>query len=124
RPRVRPIAAAASASVGAQAQTVTLSADALFGSDGASLAELLPEGRRQVGLLAREIRRKFPRTASIVVTGHTDHTDHFGTGAAGDALSQARADAVRDLLVQQGIDAAAVRASGAGDGQPVVECPG
>lgn len=121
RPAVRPIAATSLAPAQAGPQKITLSADALFHADGASQADLRPEGRGQVELLAREILRQFPRIASIVVTGHTDH---FDTGAAGDALSRGRADTVRDLLVQQGIDAAAVHASGAGTGQPVVECPG
>ncbi len=54
---------------------------------------------------------------AITVEGHTD-TD--GDAAANLTLSQLRADAVREALVERGLDAAAVTAEGFGEQQPVV----
>jgi outer membrane protein OmpA-like peptidoglycan-associated protein len=39
-------------------------------------------------------------------------------------LSQARADTIRDYLIQKGVDGRLVRAYGAGKAKPVVQCPG
>ncbi len=99
----------------------TLQADGLFRFDGSSVADLLPQGRSEIEALARRIQSGFKSVASVTVTGHTDR---LGTDAYNDTLSVARASAVRDLLVQQGIDAAVVRAHGMGKRQPVTECPG
>lgn len=57
----------------------------------------------------------------VVVTGHTDR---LGAAAYNDALSLARAQTVRQLLVQNGVDAARVRAEGKGERQPVAHCTG
>ncbi|MFI5245276.1 MAG: OmpA family protein, partial [Gemmatimonadales bacterium] len=48
------------------------------------------------------------------------HTDSDGAAAANLALSQARADAVRKLLVDQGIDAARLKSVGFGASRPMV----
>jgi outer membrane protein OmpA-like peptidoglycan-associated protein len=47
------------------------------------------------------------------------HTDNLGKPEKNQTLSQARAEAVRDYLVQKGIDAARIDATGFGDTQPV-----
>lgn len=54
----------------------------------------------------------------------TGHTDRLGTESANEALSVARANTVRELLAQQGIDRNAIRTAGMGARQPVVQCPG
>ncbi|WP_038201920.1 OmpA family protein [Xenophilus azovorans] len=103
-------------------QKVSLSADGLFRFDGAGPADLLPEGRERISQLAADIRANFKVLHYITVTGHTDR---LGTDTYNQALSQARADTVRDLLVQGGIDRAKVRAVGMGKRQPVVsDCAG
>jgi outer membrane protein OmpA-like peptidoglycan-associated protein len=70
-------------------------------------------------------REKLARIAGIVaqhpglrlqVEGHTDST---GTDETNQVLSERRADAVRDFLVQQGIDASTITAMGMGKSQPV-----
>lgn len=100
---------------------VTLEADGLFRFDGGQASDLLPEGRRKIEALANEIKRDFKSLKQVKVTGHTDR---IGTSAYNDALSLTRANTVKELLVQQGIDARAIRTEGAGERNPVVNCPG
>lgn len=72
--------------------------------------------------MASEIRTNFKVLHYITVTGHTDR---LGTDAYNQTLSQARADTVRGLLVEDGLDRAKVRAVGMGKRQPVVtDCEG
>jgi OOP family OmpA-OmpF porin len=80
-----------------------------------SSAVLTDEGIAVVDQLAT-LALRFDGVA-ITVEGHTD-TD--GDATANLTLSQARADAVRDALVERGLDAAAVTAEGFGEQQPVV----
>lgn len=103
-------------------QKVTLSTDGLFRFDGAKPNDLLPEGQERVARLAVDIQANFKALHYVTVTGHTDR---LGTDAYNQALSQARANTVRELLVQAGIDRAKVRASGMGKRQPVaIDCEG
>ncbi|RSZ42291.1 MULTISPECIES: OmpA family protein [unclassified Variovorax] len=103
-------------------QKVTMNADGLFRFDGASLTDLLPEGRARVERLAAELRNNFRSLHYVVVTGHTDR---LGGDAYNEALSLERANTVRDLLVQQGIERKLIRTAGMGKRQPVVgDCVG
>ena len=100
---------------------VTLAADGLFRFDRSALADLLPEGRSRVEALAAELQRSDKKLKGIVVTGHTDR---LGTASYNDALSLARANTVRDLLIRKGIDGRLVRTAGEGERRPVVSCDG
>ena len=103
-------------------QKVTLNADGLFRFDGASLTDLQPAGRTRLEHLAFELRNNFRSLHYIVVTGHTDR---LGGDAYNEALSLERANTVRDLLVQQGLDRKLIRTAGMGKRQPVVsDCEG
>ncbi|SCX74385.1 OmpA family protein [Variovorax sp. EL159] len=103
-------------------QKVTLNADGLFRFDGASLADLLPDGRVRLERLAAELRNNFRALHYVLVTGHTDR---LGGDAYNEALSLERANTVRELLVQQGIDRKLIRTAGMGKRQPVVsDCEG
>ncbi len=119
RPVVKPLAAMPPTT--AMPHKIALNADGLFGPYQASHAHVLPGGLRQVELLAREIRRSFRSLLAISVVGHTDR---LRPDARNDAFSLAQANTVRDLLVSQGIDANVVRTAGAGEKQPLVDCPG
>jgi OOP family OmpA-OmpF porin len=59
------------------------------------------------------------RCGNVVVEAG-GHTDNIGSAAANLRLSKARAAAVVDYLVEQGIPQAQLRAEGYGDAQPVV----
>ena len=49
----------------------------------------------------------------------TGHTDAIGTARANREIALARADAVRALLAENGVDAARVRIATAGAAQPI-----
>ncbi|MDM0055384.1 OmpA family protein [Variovorax fucosicus] len=105
----------------APARKVTLGADGLFRFDGGAVSDLLPEGRAKVERLAVEIQRNAKQLQGIVVTGHTDR---LGSESYNAALSLARANSVRELLAQNGIDRGLVRTQGMGERQPVAQCQG
>lgn len=78
-------------------------------------AVLTPDGVSVVDQLAT-LALRFTGVA-ITVEGHTD-TD--GDAAGNLTLSQLRAEAVREALVERGLDAAAITAEGFGEQQPVL----
>jgi OOP family OmpA-OmpF porin len=100
---------------------LTLGADGLFKFAKSGFNDLLPEGRGRLEALATQLRRDGVVLSSIIITGHTDR---IGSDASNVALSQARANTVRDYLVGKGIDSKLVRAYGAGETQPVQQCAG
>ncbi|MDQ0083855.1 outer membrane protein OmpA-like peptidoglycan-associated protein [Variovorax boronicumulans] len=112
----RPAAAAQPAVAPAK---TTLGADGLFRFDGRSLAELLPEGRRQLDALASDIKGGVKSVDTIRVTGHTDR---LGSSTYNQALSLARANTVRDYLVQAGVPAQNMQVQGKGESEPKVQC--
>jgi outer membrane protein OmpA-like peptidoglycan-associated protein/uncharacterized protein YidB (DUF937 family) len=65
---------------------------------------------------AAEVIKIAPSGLTIEVAGHTDNT---GDPAANLVLSQQRADAVRNYLVQQGVAQTALTAKGYGDTKPI-----
>jgi outer membrane protein OmpA-like peptidoglycan-associated protein/uncharacterized protein YidB (DUF937 family) len=65
---------------------------------------------------AAVVIRSAPSGTVIEVGGHTDNT---GDSAANLQLSQQRADAVRDYLVRQSVDASALTSKGYGDTRPI-----
>ncbi len=96
----------------------TLSADALFAFNRSDLQDLNGEGKRQLDELADQLKglRQFN---GITVTGHTDR---LGGDAYNQALSQQRAETVRQYLIGRGVAADKIRAVGAGESQPVRQC--
>lgn len=120
-PEVKPVVAVAVPPVVRPPQKVTLGADGLFSFDRAGPDDLLPDGRRKLERLAGDMRSNFKSIHYILVTGHTDR---LGADGYNEALSLARANTVRDLLVQQGIDRKVIRTAGMGKRQPVVDCAG
>jgi OmpA-OmpF porin, OOP family len=110
----RPPAAAPAAP-----RKITLGADGLFRFDGSSLADLLPEGRRKLDALAGDIKSSVKSVDAVKVTGHTDR---LGSNAYNSALSLARANTVRDYLVQAGVAAQNVQVQGKGESEPKVQC--
>lgn len=115
------IAAPTPAPVPAPPRKLSFAADGLFRFDGGQPSDLLPEGQSKIQRLASELRQSGAQRVSITIVGHTDR---LGSEAYNDALSLARANTVRDLLVKEGIAPASIRASGAGERQPVVTCVG
>jgi outer membrane protein OmpA-like peptidoglycan-associated protein len=90
---------------------ITLSGSVLFASNQSTL---LPEARSRLEQVADVLLTTSER--SIIVEGHTDSQ---GSDAHNLALSQRRADAVRNSLVQRGYQADLIQARGLGEGQPI-----
>ena len=121
-PAPAPIAASVPVVVSAPApQKISLGADGLFAFGKSSLNDMSPEGRAKIDSMVKSIRQNVRSLNYIIITGHTDH---LGSDSDNLKLSLARADAVRDLLVSQGIDARKIRTLGMGDRQPVKTCTG
>ncbi|MBJ2154937.1 OmpA family protein [Variovorax sp. IB41] len=115
-----PVAARPAAVIqSSPAKTTTLGADGLFRFDGRSLADLLPEGRRKLDALASDIKASAQPVDAVRVTGHTDR---LGSASYNQALSLARAETVRDYLVQAGVPAQRVQVQGRGESEPKVQC--
>jgi outer membrane protein OmpA-like peptidoglycan-associated protein len=74
-------------------------------------AELPDALRRQLEVFAEVIKTKRASDQVVRVEGHADAS---GTAAANQALSQRRAEAVRDFLVEQGADAKMIQPVGVG----------
>ena len=73
-------------------------------------AQLTPASQAQLSDVITQARQR--SGGEIVVIGHTDRQ---GSADANDRLSLVRAQAIRDLLVQQGFDAQLIEAVGRGE---------
>jgi outer membrane protein OmpA-like peptidoglycan-associated protein len=87
----------------------------LFAFDSATLTEA---GRRSVDALLQQVRSA-SQVQTIQVLGYTDR---IGSDGYNQVLSQRRAQAVRDALVQGGVPAATIVAEGRGKADPLVQC--
>lgn len=97
----------------------TLNSDALFAFDRAGQSDMSAEGRAKLDQLAKGIALHAGQVQSVRVVGYTDR---LGSDAYNDALSQKRADTVKDYLVSRGIDGRLIQAEGRGKRNPVADC--
>jgi len=97
---------------------LSLSADALFAFDSATLTE---EGRSRLDEVIGSLTAKALENKQIDITGFTDRigSDNYNQG-----LSERRAQAVRDYLVSRGLPDDAINTQGMGAAKPVVGCEG
>lgn len=100
-----------------QNETVTVSAEKLFGFDKANLRE---EGRKVLEETAAKIKAN-PEITAVIVTGHTDR---IGSDAYNQKLSERRAKQVAEYLIAQGVDSNIITSEGKGKTEPVVQCDG
>ncbi len=95
---------------------MTLSASALFDFDS---AEIKTEGLEELKALGDRIHAKKASVVDIDIIGHTDST---GPEAYNQGLSERRANAMKDFLVNQhGVDASIIDVSGMGESSPVAD---
>ncbi len=89
-------------------QDLTFSADAFFDFDKSTLR---PQGRELLDKVAAELVKHANDVRSISLVGHTDlvGSAHYNQG-----LSVRRADAVRNYLVEKGVNPAVITATGEG----------
>lgn len=92
---------------------ITLSGSVLFASNQ---AVLLPEARTRLDQVAQALLATKER--KIVVEGHTDSR---GNDSHNQMLSQQRAEAVRNYIVQAGYDPDLISAQGIGKQRPVAD---
>ncbi|HEY3300323.1 MAG TPA: OmpA family protein [Methylophilaceae bacterium] len=98
-------------------ETVTVSAEKLFGFDKSALKA---EGKATLDDAAAKIIAN-PALELVMVTGHTDR---IGSDKYNQKLSERRANQVKAYLVSKGIAAERLHAVGKGESEPVVECKG
>jgi outer membrane protein OmpA-like peptidoglycan-associated protein len=91
--------------------TATFKGDVFFDFDSATLK---PGAHAEIGRVA-DILTRYPQT-TIRVEGHTDAT---GPETYNQQLSERRAEAVKNALVQRGVDPRRVYTVGFGESQPI-----
>lgn len=97
-------------------QRINLASDAYFAFNK---ADLRPEGKAKLDEMALNIQGK--NDPRLQISGYTDR---IGTEAYNMQLSQRRAEAVKDYLVNKGIDAEIIETTAMGPKDPVVNCEG
>lgn len=98
-------------------ETVTISAEKLFGFDKAKLQD----GSKPILDEAAAKIKGNPDIELVLVTGHTDR---IGTEAYNQKLSERRANIVKDYLVSQGVEASRLQAVGKGESESITDCKG
>ncbi|WP_413437876.1 OmpA family protein [Sulfuriferula sp. GW1] len=114
-----PAPAPAPAPVPVTVQKVSLSADALFDFNKATLK---PKGKTTLDDFVRDLESA--KYDEVHVVGHADR---IGSHAYNQKLSVRRADSVKDYLVSKGVPADKISAKGVGETEPVTkpgECVG
>ena len=96
----------------ARGEVMTLSGDAF--ASGA--AQLRPEARANLSRVIDFVQSA--GGARVLIEGHTDDR---GSANLNQALSQRRAEAVRDALAEEGVDPGRLSAEGRGEDQPVAD---
>jgi outer membrane protein OmpA-like peptidoglycan-associated protein len=91
--------------------TATFKSEVFFDFDSASLK---PGAHAEIGRVAG-VLNKYPQT-TIRVEGHTDSK---GPETYNQTLSERRAEAVRNALIQQGVNGMRIHAIGFGESQPI-----
>jgi outer membrane protein OmpA-like peptidoglycan-associated protein len=99
-----------------QVTKITLDAKALFDFDK---ADLKPEGKAAID---SQVVGKLSQVQKLEVVLVTGHTDRLGTEAHNQALSERRANTVRDYLVSKGVPRDKIETVGVASKQPVVQC--
>lgn len=93
-------------------ERVSLSAAALF---DVNKDVIKPTGRAELDAFATRLK-SMDSVQSVDIVGHTDST---GAEAYNQDLSMRRANAVKNYLIDQGVDPAIMTTSGMGESQPV-----
>lgn len=97
-------------------EKITLQAETLFDFDKSVIH---PEGKQHLNAEVVTKMKQYPQVEAILVTGHADR---IGTDAYNQSLSERRANAVKDYLVSQGIEAGRIQTAAKGESEPVVAC--
>lgn len=96
----------------ARGQVMTLSGDAFASGQ----SQLKPEARANLQRVVEFVNRSPDK--AVLIEGHTDSQ---GSANLNQVLSQRRADAVRDALLQDGVDGSRLTAVGLGKDRPIAD---
>jgi len=96
----------------ARGTVMTLDGSVLFVT---GKSELLPIAREKLDAVAK-VLTEMNSGESVLIEGHTDSQ---GSDSANLALSQARADSVREYLISRGVPQDKIRSIGRGEQQPI-----
>jgi outer membrane protein OmpA-like peptidoglycan-associated protein len=114
--------AAASQPAAAEPPTIAqfvLQSDALFAFGQSSRASMLPGGAASLDQIITRIRQR-SGIQSISVVGHTDR---LGPDAVNQSLSLARAETIREYMIDHGLDGELIHATGVGSRDSITQCP-
>ncbi len=95
-----------------------LSADTLFAFGRSGPGDIQPSGRAEISRIVNELRS----TKGVHHVSVIGHTDPIGSDLSNLALSQRRADTVRQLLTAEGVPAALISSEGRGEAEQVKQC--
>lgn len=98
---------------------LSLRSDVLFRFGKSSYSDLTPAGHAELRKIAEQLNQQSSNVKSIDIVGHADP---IGNAESNIVLSQARAGTVRRVLLESGIRADLLHASGRGSSEPVVNC--
>ena len=94
-----------------------MAADALFDFNKADLRD---DGKAKLTEFAAESKK----LSTLEVITAVGYTDRLGSDKYNQALSEKRAAAVKNFLVEQGIDANRIATEGKGEANPIAPCTG
>lgn len=100
-------------------KSISLAADALFAFGKSSVSDITAKGQTELRNAISQINEAYSKVNSITVVGHTDS---IGNDAKNMELSVARANAIRSLLINNGIPANIISAEGRGETENVTSC--
>lgn len=103
------------APVAAPYKDYALSGDVLFSFGKSGYADISTQGRQAIRDLISQLKSENASLEYIEVIGHTDP---IGSPSANQALGLKRAQTVRHLLIDGGLQASAIKASSAGSSEP------
>lgn len=95
-----------------------LQASTLFAFDRSDYAGMLPKGKQEVDQISNEIKQYPDSVTSVAVVGHADPA---GKPEYNQKLSVERAETVKRVLVESGLDNRVVSAEGRGERELVVK---
>lgn len=111
-----PVAPMAPPPVKSEAIELTLESDTLFEFDKSVISA---KGKQHLDNQVIAKMNEYPQIEMVRITGHADR---IGSEAYNQKLSQRRADAVKDYLVEQGIVSSRTETAGSGESDPAVSC--
>jgi outer membrane protein OmpA-like peptidoglycan-associated protein len=114
-----PVAALAAASV-----PMELAANVVFNFDKFAPGDIRAFSQDSLRRLVEQAKDRRIQVKEIRLIGHADRLNGTGQRDYNEQLSSKRAQTVRQLLIDAGLSAAAIRFEFVGDRQPVAQCQG